>query len=162
METLDVAIKTDAENLYGQAFKFSYDYTKLTMNSTTFSFPWTGGTSGNCQPLAGLGTGEVGYYLVIDRALYLPSPLPYVSAQLLISPTTSLKTIVLLGGDGTDNNLIDIDHASCIGSVFGTTGSNCTGGPGANSDVNGDGKVDILDLTLMGGNFMRSTSPWSP
>ena len=42
-ETFNVAISADAENLYGQAFKFSYDPTKLTLNSTTFSTPWTGG-----------------------------------------------------------------------------------------------------------------------
>ena len=64
---------------------------------------------------------QVNYYLVVDRALYLPSPCALRQRQLLTSPTTSLKTIVLLGGDGTDNNIIDIPDAGCIGSAYGTT-----------------------------------------
>ena len=37
---------------------------------------------------------------------------------------------------------------------------------GGTSDVNEDGKMDILDLTLMGGNFGKTASPapatWTP
>jgi hypothetical protein len=102
------------------------------------------------------------YYLIVDRALYLPSPVPYVNAMLTSSPTTTLNTIQLLGGDATDNDQIDINDASCIGSAYGTGSNTCSGGPGANSDVNGDGIVNIYDLTLMGGNYGLSTSPWVP
>lgn len=116
------------------------------------------------------------YWLQIDRALYLPTtamvlepipsppPIPVfwqTSKQLTIRPLTNLTTVVLLGGDGTDDNVINIADASCIGGSYLST-STCTGGPGANSDVNGDGVTNIFDLTLMGGNFYKVSSPWTP
>ncbi len=104
----------------------------------------------------------VDYYLYADRALYLPTYSPYLTAQLLLSPTTALNQLLLLGGDGTDNNEIDILDASCIGYDYGTSTNTCIGGGGADSDVNGDGTVNIFDLTLMEGNFSKTYSPWTP
>lgn len=101
---------------------------------------------------------SVKYWLYADRALYLPT---FSRLQReLTSSLTTLPTLVLLGGDGTDNNLIDIADASCIGSSYGTSSNTCSGGAGANSDVTGDGIVNIYDLTLMGGNFLLIVSPW--
>ncbi len=300
--SLDVALKAEAENLFGISFKFSYDASKLTLNTTTFSPPWN---ALNCTALNGLPTGQLGYFcsltssgewdggtiatfnfsalspgemffdlfsddslstgavggvkvfvnnagyndpsaaardvtdsedgklilddianftgfidlqgrandagalvkvfaesttttllaqgssassgkfvsaylpgkllvvstppgytipyfLTVDRALFLPSPAPSVSALLTSSPTTSLALLILLGGDATDNNLIDIADASCIGSAYGGVVNTCSGGLGANSDVNEDGIVNIYDLTLMGGNFDLTNSPWLP
>ncbi len=68
--------------------------------------------------------------------------------------------MVLLGGDATNDNIIDNPDATLIGGAYGNTGIVCTAG-GACSDVTGDGKVDILDLTLMGGNYSKTASDWT-
>lgn len=101
------------------------------------------------------------YYLYVDRSLYLPTygP-PYLSAELDTSPLTALNQLLLLGGDATDNNVIDIGDAGIIGAAYGSTGVVC--GPSSCVDVNGDGVVNIYDLTLMGGNYNKTTSPWTP
>lgn len=101
---------------------------------------------------------SVPYVIMIDRALFLP--ILVKTQPLTSSPLHTLVTLVLLGGDGTDDNLIDIADASCIGNAYGTSTNVCSGGAGANSDVNGDGIVNIYDLTLMGGNFTKTFSPW--
>jgi hypothetical protein len=86
----------------------------------------------------------------------------YANSKLLDKrPLTSLGTLVLLGGDATNNDYIDVSDAACIGSDFGGNTSSCAG-TGANSDVNGDGVIDILDMTLMAGNYYLSASPWTP
>jgi hypothetical protein len=74
-------------------------------------------------------------------------------------PLTTLNNVVLLGGDATDDDTIDISDATCIGNDYGTSTSTCGTG---SSDVNGDGVIDILDLVLMGGNYGLSDSPWTP
>lgn len=56
--SFDVALKADAAKLYGLAFRFSYDNTKLTLNSTTFSAPW----AGRCTALPLLDPDEIGYF----------------------------------------------------------------------------------------------------
>lgn len=114
------------------------------------------------------------YYFQVDRALFLPStavattvlPMPPVpnswqhSANMTDRPLTTLNTIVLLGGDATNDDYIDIGDASCIGGQYGMTPAAC--GVGGTGDVNGDSAVNILDLTLMGGNFNKNSSPWIP
>jgi hypothetical protein len=101
------------------------------------------------------------YYITVDRELFLPTDLLLV--KLTASPgLTELNQLLLLGGDATDNNEIDIADASCIGNAYGGSTNMCTGGAGANSDVNGDGIVNIYDLTLMGGNYSKTESTWSP
>jgi hypothetical protein len=102
----------------------------------------------------------VAYSVIVDRALFLPTG--YVYPSLSSSPLTSLNILLLLGGDATDDNQIDISDAACIGNAYGTSNNMCSGGPGANSDVNEDGIVNIYDLTLMGGNYTKVESPWSP
>jgi hypothetical protein len=105
----------------------------------------------------------------VDAPLYLPttelfsgSTTDYAHSYLLnTQPLTTLNTLVLLGGDGTDDNLIDINDATCIGGSYQTT-STCSGGSGADADINADGVVDILDLTLMGGNYGLDNSSWTP
>jgi len=116
------------------------------------------------------------YSLFIDRDLYLPTtvmaiddniipnpPIPGVwwhAEVLTIRPYTPLNTVTLLGGDATNDNVIDILDAGCIGRDYGQTPQAC--GNGGTSDVNGDGAVDMLDLTLMGGNYTKNYSPWNP
>ncbi len=115
------------------------------------------------------------YYFQINRPLFLPttivtttvSPMPAVpddwehSAVLLVRALTELNTVLLLGGDATNSNYIDIGDATCIGNNYGSTTPGVCGVDGT-SDVNEDGIVNILDLTLMGGNFNKNSSPWVP
>jgi len=117
------------------------------------------------------------YYFQVDRALYLPTtavakylptedlPTDWQHSKLLATrPLESVTTVVLLGGDATDDNVIDGGDAACIGGRYGTTPAAC--GTGGTSDVNEDGKMDILDLTLMGGNYTKTSSDptltWTP
>lgn len=105
------------------------------------------------------------YHLYVDRALYLPttatSAASYTHSKELSSrPLTTVGTVILLGGDANDNNVIDIGDATCIGDRYNLTPATC-GGVGS-ADVNGDGVVNILDLVLMGGNYDLTFSPWTP
>ena len=111
---------------------------------------------------------EIGtnYYLYVDRWLFLPSThvalASYSHSHLLADrPLTFLNLLVLLGGDATDDNAIDVLDAGCIGGDYSLAPAACAGGLGW-SDVTGDGVVDISDLTLMGGNYLLNYSPWSP
>ena len=75
---------------------------------------------------------------------------------------TFVMSVLLLVGDATDDYLIDVSVASCIGLQYGSIiPVACgTGGSGSTADVNGDGKVDLFDLVLMGGNFDKNSSLW--
>jgi hypothetical protein len=101
----------------------------------------------------------VGYYIYVDRDLFLPT-YQYLGVNLSTSPLTNLNLLLLLGGDATNSNAIGIQDAACIGGAYGQAPGTC-GGVGS-SDVNGDGVVDIYDLTLMGGNYAKNQSPWTP
>lgn len=107
------------------------------------------------------------YYFQVDRELYLPTTVVYPtlaenwthSAVLQFRPLTTLATVILLGGDATDNDYIDLSDAVCIGADYSDSTSTCATG---SSDVNGDGTIDLLDLVLMGGNYEKTSSPWTP
>jgi hypothetical protein len=106
------------------------------------------------------------YYIQVYAPLYLPttaaSEVNYAhSAQLSAVPLTDLSTLVLLGGDASNDNLINLSDATCIGTDFGTSASTCAG-DGASSDVTADGQIDLVDLVLMGGNYELTSSPWTP
>jgi hypothetical protein len=105
------------------------------------------------------------YYLFFDRALYLPttplsSPTFWHSHLLDIWPLTPLNTVFLLGGDAVNDDVIDVLDAGCIGGAYQLPPTDC-GGTGS-SDVTGDGIMNIQDLTLMGGNYTLTESPWVP
>ena len=105
------------------------------------------------------------YWVIIDRPLFLATTAAAAtdyghSKPLLTRPTTALSTVILLGGDATDDEIVDVSDASCIGGAYGGSPVSC-GGVG-NADVNEDGIVDILDLSLMGGNYSKTSSPWAP
>jgi hypothetical protein len=108
------------------------------------------------------------YWFQVDRALYLPTTRVYTppaplyghSHVLDVVPLTALGKVVLLGGDATNNDYVDIGDLSCMGANYGGTGVVC--GTTGWSDVNGDGLVSIQDLSLGGGNFYKASSPWTP
>ena len=108
------------------------------------------------------------YYFQVDRALYLPTTRLFAPAAvswadfkvLSDRPEILLGMVVLLGGDATNDNIVELDDATCIGGDYGGAPDVC--GTGGTSDVNGDGRIDILDLTLMGGNYMKTSSDWTP
>jgi len=105
------------------------------------------------------------YWLAADRPLFLPTTAKAAtdwahSALLTTRPATPLAILVLLGGDATDDDLVDVSDASCIGGKYGGPAASCSGV--GNADVNEDGVVDILDLSLMGGNYDKTFSPWTP
>ena len=104
------------------------------------------------------------FWLYADAPLYLPTTadvdLVYVhSGVLTLRPATPLNLLLLLGGDATDDNFINVLDATCIGTDFGSSSSTCSTG---DSDVNADGTINILDLTLMGGNWQHAFSDWIP
>jgi hypothetical protein len=116
------------------------------------------------------------YALFIDRDLYLPTTVMAIDDNIIPNPTiptvwyhskllttrlyTPLNRVTLLGGDATNDDVIDILDAGCIGRDYGSTPASC--GSGGTSDVNGDGVVDILDLALMSTNYTKNYSPWNP
>ena len=116
------------------------------------------------------------YWFQVDRALYLPTtavasyissviPTDWQHSKVLATrPLESVATVMLLGGDATNDNVIEVSDATCIGGRYGQAPAAC--GSGGTSDVNEDGKMDILDLTLMGGNYGKTASPapaaWTP
>lgn len=70
-----------------------------------------------------------------------------------------LPTVQLLGGDcdPTDDDVVDIADLSTIGSKYGQQVGSLT----ENADINADGWVDILDIAIAGGNYMKeSPVPW--
>jgi hypothetical protein len=99
--------------------------------------------------------------------LYLPTTVAaetsYADSHTLDArPLTSLNTVLLLGGDATNNDVIDMLDASCIAGEYGKVSGLSTCGGSGTPDVNEDGVVDILDMALMGGNYDLSASPWTP
>lgn len=115
------------------------------------------------------------YWFQVDAPLYLPTTARATSPSyptlptdwqhskpLSMRPTTALGNVILLGGDATNDNVIDISDAACIGNRYMQSAAPCGSDPGSNADVNGDGTVTMRDLTLMGGNYYRTASPWTP
>ncbi len=86
--------------------------------------------------------------------------------------TTNMEPVTLLGGDVNEDNSINIlDIIKVIGDM-GKSISPCTipvpecpgsRQPAAVSDINGDCRVDIGDLSIATGNFDKSSpTPWVP
>lgn len=115
------------------------------------------------------------YWLQFDAPLHLPTttmagsvtyptvPTDWSNGALLTTrPTTALIFVKLLGGDATNNDVVDIFDAGCIGAEYENPSfSTCSGVPGTSPDVVVDGTVNIFDLVLMGSNYELTYSPWS-
>ncbi|MCA9937139.1 MAG: right-handed parallel beta-helix repeat-containing protein [Anaerolineales bacterium] len=130
-----------------------------------------GSASSGAYTTSALTLGATTYYLYADAPLFLPttpdSATDYAHSKTVTAPdnpdgSVNLALLQLLGGDASDDNVIGLADATCIGTDFGTGGSTCTGGAGADSDVNGDSAIDLLDLVLMSGNYSKDSSPWTP
>jgi len=146
-------------------------YNQLNTSGATLLASGTSVSSGKYTTnYVGLNLLTVGttYYFQVDRALYLPTTVknPSLAATwaqsklMTVRPLTSLATLVLLGGDGTNDDKIDINDGTCIGNAYGNPPVVCNGT--GSSDVNGDGTTSILDLVLFGGNYGATSSPWTP
>ncbi|NLE75258.1 MAG: hypothetical protein GX605_00720 [Chloroflexi bacterium] len=105
-------------------------------------------------------------WLELDAWLCLPTTSPTAigfahSHPPTNRPTTAVASVRLLGGDGTDDHMVDITDAACIGRDYGSTPGAC--GLTGTSDIAiaGDGLVDILDRALMGGDYGLDASPWT-
>jgi hypothetical protein len=114
------------------------------------------------------------YYLQFDAQLHLPTTAVAVSpsyptvpanwlnsAQAVNRPLTTLADAYLLGGDATNNDVVNIDDATCIGAVYLQPFTDCSGQPGSSPDVRTNGVVNIFDLVLMGSNYYLTSSPWT-
>ena len=89
------------------------------------------------------------YPITIAKANYLAVTANSLKSVAISSSKISLTTIMLLGGNvtgpmGVVDEAIDLLDASAIGGSFNLPGP---------YDVNGNGTVDIFDLTLVGGNY---------
>jgi len=100
------------------------------------------------------GVVEDTYAITISMARYLDVTVTS-SKSVAISADKVLSTLVLLGGDANDDNLIDVSDAGIIGGQYGNSGVLITL-PGA--DINADSVVDLLDLVIMGGNYDKQSS----
>jgi len=74
---------------------------------------------------------------------------------------TFAESLVLLGGNAVwTDNLIDVNDASAVGTLYGI------GTIADNADVTFDNKVDILDLSLVGANMDKYSADaykdWDP
>lgn len=68
----------------------------------------------------------------------------------------TLGTVLLLGGDTDDNDKIDLADIGCIGHNYGRTTD-----VDERADINGDGRVNILDLVLAAGNYGLTGYSWA-
>ncbi len=91
------------------------------------------------------------YPVSVSRTNYLPVILASGHTFTVSALDTTLNTIQLLAGDvKTDAyNIIDLDDASTIGLQYNLPGS---------ADINGDGMVNVFDLSLMAGNYLKESS----
>lgn len=101
---------------------------------------------------------EGGFSFTAQGALVITARQPgYLDAQARVTVTSDelleLGSTTLYGGDVTGDNLIDIGDLAYMGASFNSAD--------LKSDINSDGQVDILDLTMAAANFlMRGPTPW--
>jgi hypothetical protein len=101
------------------------------------------------------GVGGSDYTIDADHFLYLKHGKTLLSVN---GPLANQNTR-LLGGDANNSGEVEIGDATCIGNNFNLASPwVCTGG---SPDINADAKVNIQDLSIMGGNYgLSDTQPW--
>lgn len=104
--------------------------------------------------------GGSNYEFLAEHSLYLDN-----AKTETLSPGSNLtnQNTRLLGGDADNSGGVTIGDLACIGSDFGGAPTLC-GDPLSNNgitDINADGVVNILDLSIAGGNYGKSSpQPW--
>jgi hypothetical protein len=99
--------------------------------------------------------GGSNYNLKADRSLFLFNQ----ENPFAVNGDVSNKNAKLWGGDATDDDLVDMGDLGCIGGGFGLDPVVC--GAAGTSDVNEDTVVNIQDLALAGGNYLKpSPQAW--
>jgi len=103
------------------------------------------------------------YPVTVSMARYLDVTVASGRSAAITADNQVLSTLVLLGGDAYDDDIIDISDATIIGGQFGNIGAGITD---TRADINNDGTIDIFDLVLMGGNYGKTSataySGWTP
>ena len=79
-----------------------------------------------------------------------------------VNPGLVMTPLELKGGDANSDNTIGVADASIVGTDYGKS----SGFANVNSDINFDGKVNIFDLAMVGGNFNLTSATaytsWTP
>ena len=70
--------------------------------------------------------------------------------QIVVDGNKTIAALELKGGDVNNDNVIGGGDASMIGAAYGETVNLAT-------DVNYNGKVDIFDLAMVGGNYLMTS-----
>ena len=97
------------------------------------------------------------YNLRAMHSLYLSSQLTGLAVT--AGGSFSAGSTMLLGGDATDDGVVNIFDLTCMGGAYGGPATVC--GAAGSSDINADGVVNILDLVLAGGNYgLAAPRPW--
>jgi len=97
------------------------------------------------------------YDVSIEMTLYLGAS----KSDVVVSAgeTTTLNPVRLLGGDCNDDDIVGTLDATIVGAAFGSVDGDANWNPQA--DINADGRVNILDTGILGGNWNKSSPvPW--
>lgn len=126
------------------------------------SFEYSGSTNANGHWSIG-DVIEGSYDVEVEMDLYLSAERPTPKVSFTSGGGAGDAGFVkLLGGDCTLNDAVGSGDASIVATHFGSTGVN-SGDDADPADINDDGNVDILDCSILGGNFGLSgptTAPW--
>ena len=90
------------------------------------------------------------YDVVASHPGYLPAMRPGLVVGL--DEPNSLFPVTLMGGDADRDGDVDFRDIRIIGNHFNTSDTD--------SDINGDGLVDIIDLAVSASNIGKTQTPW--
>lgn len=106
--------------------------------------------------------GGTSYKIVADNELYLAN-----EDTITVSANLANKNTRLWGGDANNDTNVTILDLSCVGGAFGQSPvTTVCGGPPplptGSPDINADGRVNIQDLSITGGNYDKcGAQPWA-
>ncbi len=171
-------------DIYGTSTAVSIDITFVTLYDVQATVRMQGRTvsSGVDMTLTTVGTPEFGpytetsvdlisfnlsfgklegvtYRVTTNQARYLDIPAS-LDIQFLLDQDYEISELVLKAGDANEDQVIDTGDAAIVGTQYGT------GTLADNGDVNFDGRVNIQDLALVGGNYLLTSEvaygSWTP
>ncbi len=123
---------------------------------------WDGPTNVGCATTVADGSYELQllpgiYDITVEMGRYLDSVYPGVTVT--TGSTTTLPTVVLPGGDGNDDDLINILDLSFMAARY--LCSIVDPCYDARGDINNDEVINIQDLAITGGNYGKTSPvPW--